>query len=179
MSDSWKIFLEKTLEGYRNSYDIEKASEEDSEIVARAHFHVTEGQHFLLKEVEMWSADSDEYVYFFHIGDFNDQKAQEVIETVQKEGEPHIQLNHLSFRKQHMCTRLVAVVIADNASDEACKRFKKSRIYKSFQFSLKGWMEVHTVVVDLGKGSVISNRYGKETANYLKKIISCYKQGNA
>ena len=70
-----------------------------------------------------------------------------------------------------MVTRLVAVFLCDNAQEAALERVKKCRLYKSFQFSLKGWMEFHSVAVDLGKESVTANGYGRETAKFLKNLL--------
>ena len=77
----------------------------------------------------------------------------------------------LEGKDAHMCTRLVAVFLCDSADQAAVEEIEKCRIYKSFQFSLKGWMEFHTAAIDFGKESVVSNRYGRETAKFLKSVL--------
>lgn len=171
MAVDYDIFFERLLDGYRSNYDIEKVTDGPMGLVAKAHMHVEESQCLLFEEFKMWSADSDEYVYFFHVPHLSDQICEECIQYAYDDGFPKIKLDHLSFHKQHMCTRLVVLFLCEEAEEEAVKRVKKCRIYKSFQFSLKGWMEMHTAVVDLGKGSVESNRYGKDTAKFLKKLL--------
>ena len=177
MAISRESFLDRTLEGYRSSYDLERFTEPEHYLSARAHLHITESQYFLSRKFQAWSADNDEYVYFYTPEHLDDQLAQELIQYTYDQGFPLINLEHLSFKKQHMCTRLVVVILCDGMDEDAAKRIQKCRIYKSFQFSLKGWMEVHTVAVDLGKESVISNRYGKETAKFLKKILTGFPRG--
>ena len=167
-------FLSQVLNGYRTNYDVETFDDDSTELVATATMHVKHTQTFILKEFEMSSASADEYVYVFKTDHLTVEKAKEFIDRAYDLGYPQIDLEHTTFKKQHMCTRLVALVFCDSADEEALKIIKKCRIYKSFQFSLKGWMEMHTVTVDLSDGKVISNHYGRETAKYLKKHVDHY-----
>ena len=178
MSISGKEFLDRLLEGYVSSYDIDREEDPEHQLYAKAHLHIEESQYFLMKSIQAWTADADEYAYFYITDHMTDEMAQEFIQHTYDQGFPLIKLDHLTFKKQHMVTRLVAVVLCQSMDEAAAKRIRKCSIYKSFQFSLKGWMEVHTVAVDLGKESVISNRYGKETAKFLKKILDGYPKGS-
>lgn len=60
----YKPFLDDMLTGYANSYDVERINEynEDSPLVAKAHFHLVESQCLIFKEFSMWTAEADEYV---------------------------------------------------------------------------------------------------------------------
>ena len=171
----FETFLEQILEGYRSSYDVERI-EDGGMLVATAHLHMSQGQHVALKEIEMWSADFDEYVYIYRIPHLTVEQAQKAIQESYDDGFPRIKLEHVSFRHQHMCTRLVALVIYDDSEEEALKVLRKCKIYQSFQFSLKGWMEVHTAAVCLNEGEIVSNRYGRETAKFLKIHVDHYLQ---
>jgi hypothetical protein len=111
---------------------------------------------------------------FGSVSHLTDQAAEEAIQRAYDDGFPRIKLDHVSFRHQHMCTRLVALFLYDDAEEEALKRIRKCKIYHSFQFSLKGWMEMHTAGVNLTDDSVVSNRYGRETAKFLKMHVNHY-----
>lgn len=172
-------FFEQVLEGYAGNYDIEKTepTEDGLPLAAKAVLHVSESGFVLTRKAQMWSADSDEYVYFFTMPVFTDEICERAIRYAYDDGMGKIDLK---AKRNHMCTRITAVFLCDEAEDEAMKRVAKCRLYKSFQFSLKGWMEFHAAAVDLGKESVAGNRYGRQTAEFLKTVLNPQprKKGN-
>ena len=163
------------LDGYRTNYDVREI-DDGGILTATAHLHIDHGQHVVFKEFEMWSADEDEYAYMFRVGRLTREIAEKIISTAYEDGFPKIKLDHVNFRHQHMRTKLCAIVFCDTADDDALKVIRKCRIYKSFQFSLKGWMEVHTTALCFADGSVTCNRYGRETAKYLKMHVDHYER---
>jgi len=171
-------YIDSLLDGYRSSYDIEILNNED-ELYATAHMHMEQIQKFIFKEFQMSAAEADEYVYVYRIPHLTVENAQNAIKRAYDDGFPKIELEHCTFRRQHMCTRLVALFICDDADEAALKIIKKCRIYKSFQFSLKGWMEVHTACLCLSDNNVVANSYGRETAKYLKKHVEHYLKQHA
>lgn len=172
---NYDIFLDQILDGYSASYDIERIEDSTEGLVAKLHMHIEEGQHLILKEIKMWSADADEYVYIFRVPHLTDEVCEKLIQEAYDMGMPLIDLDHISFNNQHMCTHLVALFIVDEADAAAVERVKKCKIYKNFLFSIKGWMEMHTAMVNLTDGSVAANRYGKSTGDYLKMHIDHYR----
>ena len=173
------MFLASLLEGYRASYDVELNNVQDDELYATAHMHMEQVQNFILKEFRMSSADSDEYVYIFRMKRLDEEGAKAAISRAYEDGFPKIKLEHYDFRHQHMCTRLVALFVCEKAEDAALQVIKKCRIQKSFQFSLKGWMEMHTALIDLSSGSVTANPLARETAKYLKMQAAHYLRQQA
>lgn len=173
----YKPFLEQILEGYKSSYDIERLDCEEG-LVAKAAMHVTESQCLIFKELEMWTANADEYVYIYRIPHLTKEAALKVIDDVYKDGMPLIDLEHISLKHQHMCTHLVALFLCDSADEDAIKAVKKCKIYKSFQFSLKGWMEMHTDLITFTDEKIVTNRYGTQTAKFLKMHVQHYHKHN-
>ena len=123
----YEPFLNQILDGYRSSYNVamEKAGDP---LVATAELHMTQGQHVVFKEFTMWSADDDEYVYIYRIPHLTDRAAEEAIQRAYDDGFPRIKLDHVSFRHQHMCTRLVMTVFCDSAD------FVSARFITVFNF---------------------------------------------
>ncbi len=175
MIDS-KEFFEQLLEGYRSNYDIVRHDENEEGLVAEAHMHIVESQCVVFKEFSMWTADADEYVYIFRVPHLTEEFAKNAIKEAYDDGFPKIDLEHVNISKQHMRTNLVALFICDSAEEAAIKAVKKCKIYKSFQFSLKGWMEMHTDLVTLNDEKVYTNRYGTRTAEFLKMHIRHYNK---
>ncbi len=166
---SREVLLDRLLKSYESSYDITVlSSPEEDGLCAKAHFHVEESSYILTQRATMWSTNSDEYVWFFSMPTLKDADCEACIHRVYDEGMACIDL---SGKGQHMVTRLVAVFLCDDMEDAARVRVRKCRIYKSFQFSLKGWMEFHAAAADLGKGAVVCNGYGRDTGKHLEDLL--------
>ena len=73
--------------------------------------------------------------------------------------------------KRQMYTYLTAVFLCDSCTPEARKALKRCRLYKSFRFSLYGWMDFHTVLLQAGSDLVDTNRSGRSNAKLMKKIF--------
>ena len=71
----------------------------------------------------------------------------------------------------HMASYITAVFICDTCDEDARKSLKKCRIYKSFHFSLHGWMNFHAALVEVADGKVTSNASGHHVAKILKKVL--------
>ena len=166
MADTRDTFLSKLLDAYASSYDIAPAQHPQLPLAATAHCHVTETQYALFKSAVMNHSNNDEYVYFFTPPHLTDELCRQCIDYAYEDG-----MAKIDPTDHHMCTRLVALFLCDSMDDAAAERLKKCRIYKSFQFSLQGWMEFHTAAVDFGKESVVSNQYGRDTAKFLKSVL--------
>lgn len=164
------LFFEKLMEGYAGNYDIQRVEEDVQNLPlrARASMHVSESGFVLTRKAQMWSADSDEHVYFYSADTLTSELCEKGIEYAHEEG---MKLIDLDGTPNHMCTCLVAIFICNHAESEAISKIEKCRIYKNFQMSLKGWMEVHTICVELDEDRVTSNRYGKDTAKFITELL--------
>ena len=57
--------LEKLLDSYQSSYDIDRAYDVDGDIYdAHASFNVTSAKYVLIKKAELWRANCFEHVFF-------------------------------------------------------------------------------------------------------------------
>ena len=71
----------------------------------------------------------------------------------------------------HMASYITPVFICDTCDEDARKALKKCRIYKSFHFSLHGWMDHHTAVVQVSTGQCkIADKYTKGLNNSKIKL---------
>lgn len=158
------------MQGYAENYDIENIEPDKTELplVATATMHMSESGYVLTRKAEMWSANSNEHVYFFSADSFTPELCEQCIDYAHEDGMSRIDLEGDS---NHMCTRIVAVFIADELSDEAISDIKSCKIYKNFKMGLRGWMEMHTVGVRLDNESVCFNKYGRETARFYDEIL--------
>lgn len=166
MGESRQELLQKILDQYSVWYNVKQYGPESEPLMAAAEFHERETGYMMVRKAEMWSADKHEYTYFFSLGHLDAMKAEACIAKARELGEPLI-----VPKTGHMCSNIVVVVLCDTADAEAVKIIRSYHYRKSFQFSLKGWMEVHTAVLEVGKASVIANGAGKNTAKFLNSLL--------
>lgn len=158
--------LERVIKAYSPYYDVEYCRETDAPLTATAVFHEHGSGYVLFKTAEMWSADRHEYVYIFSIPHLTLELYERCLAQARALGESQIHPV-----KGHMSSFVVAEFLCDSADTDAVRALKKCSIRKSFQFSLKGWMEVHTALIELGKVSVTANPAGRNTAKFLKNVL--------
>jgi hypothetical protein len=161
-----EALLERVLDIYSPYYDIQRCEEADTPMVAQAAFHEHGTGYILIRKAEMWSADRHEYVYFFSVPHLTLELYERCVEQARQLG-----MERIHPAPGHMCSYVVAMFFCDSADEDAVKALKKCRIRKSFQFSLHGWMELHTALVELGKDSVAANPAGRNTAKFLKSVL--------
>ena len=145
--------LPRLLRSYAAYYDVEPMEAQEP-LVATAFFHVHGTKYVLSKKAELWATDNNEYVYFFSVPHLTEEVVDQCIQLAYDRG-----MEHIHPDKNHMSSYIVALFLCDTYTEEAMKKVKRCRMRKSFQFSLKGWMEVHTVFVRQKLHKEISIKY--------------------
>ena len=130
-----EIAIERLLKSYRSSYNIHPDEDDRNPITARCDFFEHSGQYVISKKAELWTADTEEFLYFLNI--------------------PHLTLE--LYQKWR-----------DYVHEDGMNRL---HISKSFHFSLHGWMDHHTALVELSTGQIDANRGGRHTAKFMKKVL--------
>ena len=80
-------------------------------------------------------------------------------------------MNRIHVGPGHMASYITAVFVCDTCDEDALKALKKCRIYKSFHFSLHGWMNFHAALVRVADCRIDANRSGHHVAKILKKVL--------
>ena len=158
--------LEKLLDAYSGYFDIERAESSALPLAAVCHFNVRTAKYVLLKKAELWSADSNEHVYIFSVPELNEEVYRSCEKLAYDRG-----MSLIDPKPGHMYTYITAVFLCDTCTPEAEKLLKKCRLYKSFHFSLHGWMDFHTVLVRRGAADFPTNRSGRTNAKLMKNIF--------
>lgn len=166
-SSTREEILEKLLKSYKTYYDITMFGEEDKPLRARCDFHEHSQRYMLSRKIEIWSANSHEFLYLFEMPQLTLEEYERCRDFVYEDG-----MSRMEVGPGHMYSYLTPIFICNSCEAEARKAIKKCRIYKSFHFSLHGWMDFHTAVVSLEEGRIDSNRSGRYVAKILKKIVS-------
>lgn len=158
--------IARLLKSYQTYYNINMFEDEQTPITARCDFFEHSEKFILSKKAELWSADSEEFLYILDIPHLTLELYEKWRDYVYEDG-----MSRIHVGPGHMYSFITPVFICDSCDEEARKALKKCRIYKSFHFSLHGWMDFHTAVVDLGKNRIDTNRSGHNVAKILKKVL--------
>ena len=159
--------IERLLKNYEPFYDIHMMINGDrSPIIARCDFFEHSGQYVISKKAELWSAENEEFLYLVNIPHLTLETFEELKSEIHADG-----MKRIHVGPGHMASYVTAVFVCDTCDEDARKALKKCRIYKSFHFSLHGWMDHHTALVELSTGQIDGNLGGRHTAKILKKVL--------
>lgn len=158
--------IERLLKSYGPNYNIHKMDEEQAPLIARCDFFEHAGQYVISKKAELWSAETEEFLYILDVPHLTAALFEQWKDWVYKDGMSRIQVG-----PGHMASYITALFVCDTCDEDARRALKKCRIYKSFHFSLHGWMHVQTAAVQVAEDRIDANRSGHQTAKILKKIL--------
>ncbi len=158
--------IERLMKGLKSSYDIYMDEDDSTPIVARCEFFEHSGKYMLSRKMELWTADHEEFLYLISIPHLTMELYEKWRDYVQSDG-----MERLNIEPGHMSSFITPVFICDSCEEDARRALKKCRIFKSFQFSLNGWMDHHTALAELSTGSVDANRGGRHIAKFIKKAL--------
>lgn len=161
----------RLLKSFETYYNIHMFDNEQIPITARCDFFEHSQKYVLSQKAELWSADSEEFLYLLNIPHLTLPLYKQWRDYVHEDG---MKLLHVG--PGHMYSFITPVFVCDTCDEDARKALKKCRIYKSFHFSLHGWMDFHAAAVIGDSDRIESNRAGRTTAKILKKVLYSTKK---
>lgn len=158
--------IDRLLRSYSSCYNIHLIEDDQVPITARCDFFEHSGKYVISKKAELWSADNEEFLYLVNIPHLTMELYQKWRDYIHEDA-----MNRIHVGPGHMASYITPVFICDTCEEEARKALKKCRIYKSFHFSLHGWADHHTALIELSTGQIDANAGGRQTAKILKKVL--------
>ena len=157
--------LDKLLDAYSHHYDIYRdVAVEGGHYPAMAHFHLRDENYLVSKKHVLYAVEQYEYCYFFLTEHLDVATLQEQIALSQKAG-----LSNVRPHKEHMCSYVTLVVLANTIDPEAVKLLKRTHLRKNYMLTLHGWMEYHIAAMECSTNSFFSNPAGKEARKNLER----------
>ena len=167
--------LEKLLDSYQSSYDIDRAYDVDGDIYdAHASFNVTSAKYVLIKKAELWRANCFEHVFFRVLEELTVQDIERFSRQIVTYIEPTLVRGGKKCpEKDHMYTYMTGVFIAGHGVSDQVKKMVKSFGYvKNYRFAIRGYSEARLLVFDLENHKVFGNRAAKDLVKgYTKARI--------
>ena len=135
-------------------------------LIARCDFFEHSQKYVISRKAELWAADREEFLYLFNVPELTMEIFEKCKAYVCEDG-----MERINVGPGHMYTYLTAIFLCDSCDNNVIRAIRKTRIYKSFHFSLHGWMDYHNVVAVFDNSLVDSNYSGKSSAKFMKKIF--------
>lgn len=140
--------------------------DERNGLAAVCEYYEKTGQHLFLKSNEIWSANQEEFIFLFTADHLTADLFERCRDYAYNAG---MEMAHIG--SGHMYTYVSPVFICGKVDDAARKAVENCRIYKTFRFSLHGWLEFHTGCLDMEKRSLYFNKSGRCMEKNLKNIF--------
>lgn len=173
MKYSRQEVIDKLLEGYKAYYNI-SLIEDDSPLVAVCEFYEHSQRYVMSRKAELWSANCEEFIYLFNVEHLTLEVFEKYRDWVKENG-----LAKANIGPGHMYTYLTPVFICDKCDKDVIKAVRRCRIYKSFHFSLHGWMDYHVAVLETDTDRITTNGSGKCVGKIMNKLLYKKKKGRS
>ena len=161
------VFLEILKDAYSAYYTVVPDTECELPLAFRADYVARDERYWLTKSVKIWGNEKNEYCYVFSAKDFDAELAGKCIDWALADGLPRVKPH-----KEHQCTNVKVLFIADSLSREGADYVKKKRFTKSYHFGLHGYTNLLAGAVDLATEHTVTNPEGHELAPFMKKLFA-------
>ena len=155
--------VERLLASLKSYYNINYIQDADY-LVARCDYFEKSESFMVSKKANLWSANAEEFLYLFYVPNLTSENYDSCMAYVNDSWKG---LAHIG--PDHMYTYVTPVFVCDSFEKDALKKLKKCRIYKSYKFSIHGWMEYHTALVC--GNEIFSNGRGRCVKKMLLKVL--------
>ena len=157
--------FEKLLSSFNRYYNVNRDTPV-SPFDAEATFSLHDEQYVLVRKAKISEADVSEVAFFVLREELSLEEYNSLEEKAWEEG-----LSRVVLSENHRSTDILLILLADRISPEAKAAIKKSRRYKSYCFTLKGWSHYRTIACEFSTGELVYNRQGKILEKTLRNIL--------
>ncbi len=157
--------LERLLNAYSHYYDIDReVTVEGGSFPATATYYLRDENYLVTRKHVLNAVENHEYVYFHLTDRLSAEELERLIGVTREAG-----LARIKPHREHMCSIVTLVVLAETIDVEAKELIKRTRFRKNFRLALHGWMEYHIAAMECSTGSFFSNPAGKEARKTLER----------
>ncbi|MDO4502336.1 MAG: hypothetical protein Q4D06_04055 [Coriobacteriia bacterium] len=122
-----------------------------------AEFHSHGEKYVLVKRAKLWEVDAHEYLFFRDVECLDVDEVDRMVAYMTEKA-----LQKVHPEPNHMQSFLSLVFVADQVTDEAVAKIRKTSFRKNFKLGFQGWADLRLAVVDLSARAVHTNGMGKE-----------------
>ncbi len=164
--------LNKLLDIYSHIYDIERNVEIAGSYYPAAATYFLRDENYLISRQHVLSVvEQHEYVTFLVTDHLDAPTLEKHIALTRQDG-----LSRIHPTKEHMCSFVTLVVLADTIDPEAKRLIKRTRFRKNYRMTFHGWMEYHVAAMEVSTNSFLSNPAGREAKKNLEQNFGLRKK---
>ncbi len=160
------VFLEVLKDSYSAYYNIIPVEDEDL-LAFRADYFSRDERYWLTKNIKIWGNETNEFAYIFAAPEFDNETIDACVRRALDESLPRVRPH-----KEHQYSNVKVVFVADRVDKDTAKHVEKLKFSRSYRFSLYGYTELKTAIVELGTHKVWTNRAGFELTKYFGKLFA-------
>ena len=164
--------LNKLLDVYSHLYDIRRDVEiAGSAYPAAAEYFLRDENYLISRQHVLSAVEQHEYVTFLVADHLKAEELETHIALTKQDG-----LSKIHPSKEHMCSFVTLVVLANTIAPEAKRLIKRTRFRKNYRMSFHGWMEYHVAAMEVSTNSFLSNPAGSEARKNLERNFGLRKK---
>ena len=168
MEQAMQERLERLLNAYSHAYDIERdVAVEGGSFPAAAIFLLRDEHYLVRRDKGFYATEQHEYTYFYVTGHLDAEQLRRQIDLSLRAG-----LARVKPHREHMCSYVTLVILAETIAPDAKKLIRKTRFHKNFRLALHGWMEYHIAAMECSTTGFFSNPAGKMARKTLENNFS-------
>ena len=136
-------------------------------LVFRADYKDLDEHYWFVKSAKVWVNEKNEHAYLFSAPSFDADSVKACVDYALADGLPRVRPH-----KEHQCTNIKVVFLADTADEDVRKAVRKLRFTKNYKFGLWGFTNLLAGLVDLETEKTVTNAAGHELATFFKKLFA-------
>ena len=157
--------LNKLLDAYSHSYDIERDVEEEGRLwPATATYFLRDENYLISKQHVLSAVEQHEYLYFHVTDHLTAADLQTQVDLSKRAG-----LRKVKPHKDHMFSNVGLVILANTIDPEAKKIIKKTCFRKNYRLSLWGWTEYQLAAMEVSANCFYANPAGAGARKILEQ----------
>lgn len=168
-------YLDRILRHYEGTFDIYRPYEINGrKYPAYGYFFSHLEKYVLLREANLWKADSYEHILFVDSERLTEEEIDSAKEVMVDYMEPVLVRKGQTLPKpDHMYSYLTVVFLSDKEiPGEVQKRIHQFKFEKGYNFNIRGYSQGRVVAVDLEKEKVYTNYQGRKLKKIYRKTLS-------
>ena len=167
-----RTHLNKLLDAYSHRYDIRRDVQVDGfGYPAAADYYLRDENYLISRQHVLSAVEQHEYVYFYLADHLSAEDLAEQMKRTRAHG-----LSRVRPHREHMCSFVTLVVLANTIDSEAVKLMKKTRFRKYYRLSFHGWMEYRVAAMESSTNRFWSNPAGSGARKILEQNFAPKKR---
>ncbi len=167
-------YLNQLLRKYSGTFDLYQPYViHGKEYPAYGYFFSHTEKYVLVREANMWSADSYEHVLFITAQEVDQALIEEAEALVRNYMEPVLVRKGEDLPAQgHMYSYLtISLIVQRPLSKQMQKAVRRFRFEKGYRFNVRGFSQAHIVCATMEDEKVYTNYVGRKAANLYQNIF--------